>query len=382
MRIPVIGGDESPLEWLQRRAKSVTEQVERRIAAARDARVADEPPEHFRIETYLGHGGAGRVVVRGRVLDNDEPPEAVVGEGTGAAVRRTLSRFLARPLPGVRLRVRLAGHEVETESDGDGYFDLAFDLDASTPADGGSWLTGEVALAAPYRGLTGEHAAPLQVRVPGPVAAFGVISDVDDTILHTGAQRAAQMVLQTFTGSYLTRTPFLGSPELYRSLAAQPGHPDANPFFYVSSSPWNLHGFLTAFLAHRDFPLGPLLLRDLLGRSAQRSHTAHKLGRIREVLETHPDLPFVLIGDSGQHDPEIYAEVVRTHPGRVRAVYIREVRLDPGDGRVEAVLDDWDGAVPFVVAADSLAVARHAAELGLVTDGDVHTVERATALRG
>ena len=84
------------------------------------------------------------------------------------------------------------------------------------------------------------------------------------------------------------------------------------------------------------------------------------------MLRTHPGLRFVLLGDYGQHDPEIYAEAVRRHPGRVLAVYIREVRLGPGDGRVERVSDAWDHDVPFVLAADSAAVRRHALEIGLL----------------
>ena len=119
-----------------------------------------------------------------------------------------------------------------------------------------------------------------------------------------------------------------------------------------------------AFLEHRDFPLGPLLLRDLIGTRAGR---ARKHERIEEVLALHPQLPFVLIGDSGEHDPQIYADIVRAHPGRILAVYIREVRLDPGDGRVEAVTDAWESEVPFVLAADSDAVRRHAASIGLLT---------------
>ncbi len=84
------------------------------------------------------------------------------------------------------------------------------------------------------------------------------------------------------------------------------------------------------------------------------------------MLRLHPQLEFVLIGDSGEKDPAIYADIVRAHPGRIRAVYIREVRLDPGDGRVEAVADAWDADVPFVLAADSDAVRRHAVSAGLL----------------
>ena len=319
-------------------------------------RAGSRPPADFRIEAYLGHGSAEGVVVRGRVLGDPPASEAVSGEGVAAAVRRTLGQFVTDELSGVPLRVTVAGTTVETVTDQEGYF--LSRLQANPAALSSPWTTGVVELAGDYRGLTGAHTTPLQVRVPGAGARFGIVSDIDDTILETGVQRLLQMIRQTLTGSALTRTAFAGAPELYRDLAA-----GGNPLFYVSSSPWNLHSFLVAFLQHRGFPLGPVLLRDLLGTSQGREQ---KPGRISEILELHPQLPFVLIGDSGESDPEIYADIVRAHPGRVIAVYIREVRLDPGDGRVERVSEGWSGDVPFVLAADSDAVRRHATALGLL----------------
>jgi len=264
--------------------------------------------------------------------------------------------FVSDEQAGVPLRVTVAGASVETTSDVEGYFRarLKPEPDALTSP----WATGTVELAGAYRGLSGLHTTAYDVRVAGPEAAFGVVSDIDDTILETGVQRVGRMIVATLTGSALTRTPFPGAAKLYRDLAA-----GANPVSYVSSSPWNLHSFLTGFLRHRDFPLGPVLLRDLLGGGGGREQ---KHGRIQEVLDLHPNLRFVLIGDSGERDPEIYADIVQANPDRILAVYIREVRLDPGDGRVEKVSEPWAHEVPFVLAADSNAVRRHAAGLGLL----------------
>ncbi|TYL55911.1 DUF2183 domain-containing protein [Nocardioides sp. BGMRC 2183] len=322
--------------------------------AARLRRRANRTPEHFRIEAYLGHGGPHGVVVRGRVLDNPAPAPATEGEGVGAALRRTLGQFVTDELPGVPLRVRIAGASADVVTDDEGYFRA--ELPGASLAS--PWQEGSVEVAGPYRGLTGRHRTPLRVRVPAAGARYGVVSDVDDTILETGVQRVGQMLRATFTGSELTRTAFPGAAALYRELEGA-----GNPIFYVSSSPWNLHGFLIAFLQHRGFPAGPVLLRDLIGT---RDGREPKHARIEEILATHPDLPFVLIGDSGEHDPQVYADIVRAHPGRIRAVYIREVRLDPGDGRVESVADGWPEDVPFVLAADSDAVRRHAASIGLL----------------
>ncbi|WP_432479427.1 App1 family protein [Nocardioides sp. GXQ0305] len=331
--------------------------LERAYDGWRRRRAGDRPPAHFRIECYVGHGGPVGVVVRGRVVDDPEPSEAVEDEGVRAAVGRVLRHFATDDLPGVPLRVTVGDVTAETATDHDGYFKVRLRPDPASLTS--PWTSGTVELAGDYRGVRSAHTTPVDVLVPGPGARFGVVSDVDDTILETGVQRVGQMIRRTFTGSALTRTPFEGAAELYRDLAA-----GTNPFFYVSSSPWNLHSFLVAFLRHRDFPLGPVLLRDLLGTAQGREQ---KGGRIDEVLELHPELPFVLIGDSGEKDPQVYAQVVRAHPGRIRAVYIREVRLDPGDGRVEKVSGGWDhDDVPFVLAADSDGVRRHAAGAGLL----------------
>lgn len=330
--------------------------LERAWDARRLRRAASRAPAHFRIEPYGGHGGAEGVVVRGRVLDDPPLSDAVEGEGVVAAVRRTIRGFLTDELPGVPLRVSLAGATVEVVTDTEGYFltTLRPEPDRLTSP----WTTGSVELNGDYRGTTEPHTTTLAVRVAEPEARFAIVSDIDDTVLETGVQRVGRMIRQTLTGSALTRTPFPGTAELYNDLAA-----GVNPVFYVSSSPWNLHAFLVAFLRHRSFPTGSVLLRDLLGTASGREQ---KTGRIREILDLHPRLPFVLLGDSGEKDPEIYAEIVDAYPGRILAVYIREVRVDPQDGRVERVSQAWRHDVPFVLVPDSDAVRRHATELGLL----------------
>ncbi|WP_244930126.1 phosphatase domain-containing protein [Nocardioides sp. W7] len=351
------------------RARSILGALERRWDSARRARWGDKLPRDFRIVAYVGHGRAhplviGPAIVRGRVLDDAEPAETIVGESPWAAVRRSVAGFLTTELPGVHLRIEVGGGAVETFTDGDGYFQA--ELDDSVLES--PWTEGTVTLASPYRGVE-QASAVARIRVDDGRAELGVISDVDDTILVTGVQRTGTMIRQTLTGSALTRTSFAGAPELYRALA---GADLRNPFFYISSSPWNLHDFLLGFLAHRGFPAGPVLLRDLVTGG-------HKRDRIHEVLTLHPDLQFVLIGDSAEHDPAIYAETVRRYPGRILAVCIREVRLDPFDGRVEAVLKIWDESVPFVLAPDSAAMARELARLGLLSGPDLAAVVAAAS---
>src|SRR5918993_111676 len=115
----------------------------------------DRTPKNFRIVPHLGHAGPARTVVRGRVLDNAEPATAVRGEGVGAALRRTLARFLTRELAGVPLRIRVGDATVELETDAEGYLDVR--LDTGLPPSAAPWAEAVVELAGPFRGVQGAH---------------------------------------------------------------------------------------------------------------------------------------------------------------------------------------------------------------------------------
>ena len=364
----------------RRLVAAVASEVERRIDDVRRRVDSDRVADELRIVPYIGHGTTAAVRVRGRVVDDPEPPEAVAGEGTLAAVRRTIARFDTDEVPGAVVRVRCGEADAVVTSDEEGYVDVVLtELGDVDVVDG--WASASLELAAPVRRRLpdGSVTAVAPVRITDERDELGVISDVDDTVLVTGAERLADMLRTTLTGTALTRTPFAGVGELYRAFVAAGDPP--RPVFYVSASPWNLHGFLTAFLAHREIPLGPLLLRDLgvdevtFVRETQR---AHKRDRIREVLELHPQLRFVLVGDSGELDPTIYAEVVEEFPGRIVAVWIREVRADPAAAGIGEVVRRFERAgVPFLLAADSDVAADHAVDLGLLTARDATEVHGA-----
>jgi phosphatidate phosphatase APP1 len=160
-----------------------------------------------------------------------------------------------------------------------------------------------------------------EVLVPAPTARFGVISDIDDTILQSYVQNRLRLIYLTLAGNPLTRSSFEGTTELYRGL--REGGSGA-PFFYVSKSMWNLFPLLEGFIAHQRLPRGPLLLRQV-GLFVPRPSVPHKAFAIRELLQTYPTLPFLLIGDSGEHDLPLYLEAAREFPGRVHAILIRNV---------------------------------------------------------
>jgi phosphatidate phosphatase APP1 len=142
-----------------------------------------------------------------------------------------------------------------------------------------------------------------------------------------------------------------------------------NPFFYVSSSPWNLYDLLVDFLDLNKIPPGPLLLRDFgLRKQEFAGSTAnHKLTEIENILLTYPHLNFVLIGDSGEKDPAIYSEVVRKYPNRILVIYIRDVQLKDREKIAVDISKELEGnKIEMIIVDNTAEAAQHAAKINLI----------------
>jgi phosphatidate phosphatase APP1 len=143
------------------------------------------------------------------------------------------------------------------------------------------------------------------VLVPEAGAQFGIISDMDDTVVQTDVTRWARVLGAVLFGNAHTRLPFRGVAAFYRALEVGTGGA-RNPLFYVSSSPWNLYDLLLEFLTLGQIPLGPLNLRAWRGGAGElfpSEHGAFKQGEIRRILDTYRELSFILIGDRVRKTP-------------------------------------------------------------------------------
>jgi phosphatidate phosphatase APP1 len=329
---------------------------------------------------FIGHGSTSRVRVGGRVVLGrpdaaapasgvpDAPPSSPASRR--AVLRASIARFLTVEVPGAVVTIRWAGGSAQVRADRDGYVDAELDVAGLEPG----WHRFEM-------GLRDGATVSAQVLVVDPEARVGLVSDVDDTILETGLTRGVEFLRATLLTPVDDRAPLPGAAALYRALVTPADGPQ-RPVFYVSTSPWNLHEMLLQFVAMRRFPLGPLLLTDwgpsksgLFRIGAQE----HKVGLVERTLAEHPYLGLVLVGDSGQLDPEIYADLARRHPDRILAVYIRRTRHAlPGriaevDALAAAVTAE---GVPMLAVDDSVQIAEHLAGLGLL-DGEALTDVRA-----
>ncbi|RYY14874.1 MAG: DUF2183 domain-containing protein [Cytophagaceae bacterium] len=346
------------------------------------ARLGRLRPLH--LDVYRSYGTPHRFYLKGRLLADRGLTPQTEADSPWRNFQAMYRRFNSREIPGAQVRVRLpSGLDCYATTDRGGYFTLALDPpQLPTPVDY-LWYPVPVQLSQlprRFRGLPGTVAGTAQVLIPPTTAEFGVISDLDDTVIVTRATHILRMLRTVLFRNAYSHEPLAGVAAFYRALLrGQSGQPD-NPFFYVSSSPWNLYDVLEDFLRLHDIPLGPLLLRDSLlsgpktlpGEAATDSdslHHGHKLRAIRQLLDTYPALPFILLGDSGQHDADIYAEVARQQPGRIRVIYIRDVGVPTRTALVTPVAAALraDCGVEMLVVPDFLAAARHAAGLGLIT---------------
>ena len=318
------------------------------------------------VEPYRGYGSRHEVFLIGRVFRQSPGIPGEDPESLRAQWRDLRRRIARRTIAGVAVTARFGGDTAEVRTDRDGYFRVHLYPSAAQVGDG-AWHPVELVLAA-------DPPVPAEgaVFIPPDRCRCVVVSDIDDTVMRTGVANKLKMLWRLFVEDAESRVAFPGVAALYRALHAGAGGGEGNPMLYVSRAPWGLYEMLSEFFQRHGIPAGPVLFLREWGLSwthpLPRRATDHKQALIRHMLALYGDLPFVLIGDSGQHDPEVYAQIVEENPGRVLAVYIRNVSRDAT--RIEEIVR-LAGAVArsgssLVLAADSVAMAEHAAAIGLI----------------
>ena len=309
--------------------------------------------------TYTGYGAPGWVRVLARVLLARSPaPHRPVREEQEKVVRGWRS-FVTAPIAGAQVRVEIAGTAHTVRADRGGYVDAVLEVDLP-PGRHEARLT-----------VDGEDPVPAPVLVIGPDQRHGVVSDIDDTVMVTSLPRPLIAAWNTFVLHEQARYVVPAMAPLYREIVVrEPG----TPVFYLSTGAWNVAPTLTRFLARHGYPDGPLLLTDWGPTNTGwfRSGREHKRAALRRLQRELPQVRWLLIGDDGQHDPEIYAEFARAAPEHVRGVAIRQ--LSPGEAFLAHGTTGPRGEdhgpgelpVPEVRAHDGNALAERLAAAGLL----------------
>ncbi|RBP62426.1 phosphatidate phosphatase APP1 [Brevibacterium sanguinis] len=306
---------------------------------------------HRTVIAYDSYGGTGWVRVLARLILT---PTGQPAADLAASIRGWKS-FVNVPLPNDTAWVRVNDEEHMVTSDRGGIIDTVIP---------GDFEPGETEIEVWTDGSFVDSAT---VRIIGEDSTFGIISDIDDTIMVTSLPRPFLAAWNTFVISEHARSPVAGMAVLYDRLTYM--RPNT-PILYLSTGAWNAGLTLKRFLTRNLYPMGPLLLTDWGPTTTRvfRSGKEHKRNTLERLSRDFPWMKWLLVGDDGQNDEEIYSEFVENHPENVAAVAIRQLTVG------EAV---WAGGrsrrhgrgqgVPWIYAEDGAGFASRLTERGIIS---------------
>lgn len=301
---------------------------------------------------FPGYGGTGWVRVVGRVLI--VPPQPRRPRDASAGVRGWRS-FASIPVSFASVRVDIGGRSHDVVADRGGVIDAVIEADLAP-----GWQTFTMS-------VEGQEPVEATAFIVAEDVRFGIISDVDDTVMVTALPRPFIAAWNSFVVNEHARTPVPGMAVLLEQLRRD--NPGA-PVIYLSTGAWNVAPTLRRFLGRHLFPDGAMLLTDWGPTHDRwfRSGRDHKATNLRRIAAEFPDVRWLLIGDDGQHDEAIYSEFQQEHPSSVAGVAIR--RLLPAEavlagGRATAEHDESD--VPWVSAEDGAGLHERLSEVGILS---------------
>jgi phosphatidate phosphatase APP1 len=318
------------------------------------------------LQVYDGYGHTHNLVTFGHVYIGKPAGERKYTTNIFANIRRLIRLFFIKPIPRAKVVLEWQGMTLETLTETDGFFKFEWESPQELAA---GWHTGSVRLL----GDDGVEIARQAGRVMVPhITQYGFISDIDDTVLVSHSATVLRRMKTLLTKHPHNRHSFAGVQAHYQALSVANTDADVpNPFFYVSSSEWNLFYDLKSFFHFNQLPQGVFLLNQIkrwyqLFGSGQTKHSG-KLARIFRVMEAFPKQKFVLLGDNSQADPDIYAAIAKRFPERIFAIYIRNIRPSQFETTQQKLsLVQESGSTHTLLFDHSQDAIEHSRKIGLI----------------
>ncbi len=357
------------------------------------------PTRPLSIQPYFGHRSRSRLVLSARALRMKEAN--FERQSTLGAIGTMLGQFISHEVAGIPVTLKVQGkdgailsHEMVSDEEGFVQFDVALEPEWALP-EHPAWEVVHLH----WEGDKGLQQVDAHVLAPGADGRLAVISDIDDTIIETGITGGIGSVARNWDRVFAQmphqRTVVPGAATFYNEIGGmeiEGGRETPSerltaakrPFFYVSSSPWNLFSYLVAFQRMRGLPLGPIKLRDWgLNRETfgKSSHGTHKVAAIAEILAMYPEMKFALIGDDTQGDFPAFANAVSQFPGQIAAVFMRTVSSEAlAPEEEQAIATIRDAGIPLWMGEDYATGLEFLAANGFTPSGEtqqiVKTVDR------
>lgn len=317
------------------------------------------------VKVYNGYGSAEKLMVFGHALKLSPLPRKKYRKNVFTNSYGLLRMFMVKPLVGARLKITWQDKSFETHTEDDGFFRYEWKPDnVLVPG----WYSVTVSIINPSKKSKFAEARG-DIFVPYPYKNT-FISDIDDTFLISHSSNLRKRLYVLLTKNARSRKPFESVVDFYNALSTSGTLTGTyNPFFYVSSSEWNLYDYISEFSRQQHLPRGVYLLNQLkqfrqVWKTGQNNH-ATKFVRITRIIEAYPDQQFVLFGDDSQEDPVIYQALTEHFPGKIKAIYIRNIRRLSRE-KVMAIQQKVAlSGIAFCYFAHSSEAIAHSRQIGL-----------------
>jgi len=277
------------------------------------------------VKVYHGYGHTHNLVVYGHVFKRKAKTNQVYSNNLIVNIIHLLKLFILKPYSFVKIRLRFSNQTIYNKAEADGFFKFEFEAEEEVAA---GWHAVTVEAIDENGNIL--NASNGEIYVPH-ITQYAFISDVDDTVMISHSATIGRRLRELFIKNPHTRKTFPDAAKHYQQLAlAHTQAEQPNPFFYVSSSEWNLYDYLLETFKFNKLPNGAFLLNTLkrwkdLIKTGKTGHEG-KLLRVMRILDAFPNQRFIFFGDNSQHDPEIYTSIAEKYPKNIEAIYIRNIR--------------------------------------------------------
>ena len=317
------------------------------------------------VKVYNGYGHSSNCIVYGHVLKGKPFSRKKYSNNSLVNIIHLVRLFFVRPVAGQAVQLQWRNQQFSCETEKDGFFKFEWQPAEKIHA---GWHDLKVYAINKKGGVVSSGEG--KILVPH-MTQYAFISDIDDTVIISHSATKFRRLRVMFTRNPHTRKAFENVVKFYQELSRTFTKDNVpNPFFYVSSSEWNLYDDLAEFFKHNELPEGVMLLNQIkrwyqLFKTGTTKHQG-KLVRVVRILENFPQHKFILLGDNSQSDPDIYVSIANKYPGRIAAIYIRNIATHHENKTTEALnaLDDKSiSTFQYIQNSDAIL---HAKGTGLI----------------
>lgn len=317
------------------------------------------------LKLYRGYLNEQELVVFGHVFKSWAPDKYRIDRSGLKHAYAIYHMFNIDPIPNIKVNLFFKGIVVQTKTLDDGYFRFSLPFDQELES---GWHEYKITCDFAEFGIieVGEVLKPYQSK-------YGIISDIDDTFLISHSDSFFKKLYVMLLKNINKRKIYDDVVPHYTALSTygQEHEKAFNSFFYVSSSEWNLYGFINDFAELHGLPKAVIKLKKIKTKISDfiftgRGSHDHKFEKIKDIISFYPNLEYILLGDDSQKDPYIYERICKIFPLNICAVYIRQT-----SGRqkknIKEILDNMeDMDVATCYFKNSGEAIHHSKKIGVI----------------